>query len=243
MDLANVNPDFLRQVSLYSQKVIDNTEIRHANSFDVPYGLRIDAPPVPAMLVPRMPSSAASTEDKTVPRVITASTLVGCMNGATYVLSRAQDNKKTPDSVRNYYHITACMFDYCLLPNNYLVFDAEDTQEQWLISYNKHTRAYRPEWIGEMFVSEVQEKMDPNRTHNPTTVTLYAFVKKGFKVPVSLGKVMDEGYHKLIFDFSYYSILEERGRMNYAKDNTYIHSTISGEEYKSFRTLCVKKGY
>lgn len=233
--------DFLDTLALYSPAVRKNTKVAHNSEFPTPIAYHITEPGVPNPFWPRLPASAAPSEDKTVPRIISASTLVGCMNGATYILSNARDTKKGRDERVNYYHILGMNFEWCLLPNSELVYDAEDTQEQWLVAYDKGTRSYRHFLVGEFFIHSLAEQIQPNKDVNPVQGVLYAYINKGRELAITKGKILGEGYYRLTVDLSRYTASKKR--MRFDDDDTIIVEPIAKEIYDSFRKISVKKGF
>lgn len=238
----SLNPDLKVTLSLLNPNVVKNVKVATPRDFPVPYGLRIDQPPVPLPFWPRMPASAAPSEDSTVPRVITASTIIGCMNGAAFVIDNAFIRRGGDFSCDNYYVITAFPFEHCLLPNNELVYDAEDTQEQWLITYDKKTKNFGGFTVGEMFMHSVGSTMLPNSRVNTTQGVFYLRVFKDPGIAISKGKVLQKGFYKLEIDLTRYTAKRVR-RMRFDEDNLIKETTISEEEYNSFRKIGVKKGY
>lgn len=237
-----ISKDLKETLSLFAPKIKENVKVCVPEDFPVPYGLRIDPPPVPAEFWPRMPATSAPSEDATVPRVITASTIVGCMNGASYVVATAINREGGELACGNFYHITAFPFEHCLLPNNELVYDAEDTVEQWLICYDKKTKFYRGFQIGEMFFHMATMVMQPNLKLNETIGVFYMAVLQDPGIAITQGKVLKKGFYKLEIDLTRYAALEVK-RMRFDEDNLVKETPISEELYMSFRKIGVKKGY
>lgn len=236
-------PDYVKEsLDLFSPKVRENVTVKHCSEFPVSVAFHITKPGVPNPFWPRMPASASDQEDKTVPRVIAASTLVGCMNGAAFILDNARDSKFRPKEERsNYYVILGMKFEYCLCPNNKLVYDAEDTQEQWLITYNEETKFYRHFNVGEFFIHSIQETITPNKTHNPTLVITYLKLGKGQKLAITQNRLIDEGCYKIVFDLTNYASMVSK-RMRYDDDKKVEITPIEKSLYEDFRKLSVKKG-
>lgn len=95
-------------------------------------------------------------EDRTLPRICVSSTLIGAMCGYAAMeidfLDLAPGNKlDNGDTYKGGMKIYALPFKVALDPNKKLVYDAEHTDEYWLVSYNKETISYKPEPAGKMF--------------------------------------------------------------------------------------------
>ena len=73
--------------------------------------------------IPRIGERQGKTEDRTVPRVTVAPTLLGCIYGYAMVVISGMDN-----NIAGYY-IHSLPFEYCLKPTKKLVFDQELTNE------------------------------------------------------------------------------------------------------------------
>lgn len=235
-------PQALKEtLEIFSPKVVKNSKVAKNDTFPVPYGLRIDTPKVPKQFWPRMPASAARSEDSTVPRVVTASTLIGCMVGATYVYEYALRLRDYDYECTNYYHISVFDFDYCLLPNKNLVYDAEDTQEQWLVPYSKETAFYEAKQIGEIFLAGLSSEMKPNAKANALTGVFFMSVLRDPGVAVTTKQILGKGFYKLEIDMTRYNMPGKRMRFD---DASLVEVTPVDEKlYGDYRKLHVKKGY
>lgn len=242
MAKTEIPPELKETLSLYEPKVLKNVVIGKPSDFPTPLLYHITTPGVPNPFWPRMPKSAAPSEDSTVPRVITASTLIGCMNGAAFVVDNATIRQGGDFDCSNYYHILGFEFDYCLLPNNELVYDAEDTQEAWLVAYSRETRAYKHRPIGEFFMHSIVNQMMPNAKVNQQDAIFYLKVTDKVGLAISKGKVLSKGFYKLEIDMTRYVAKRVR-RMRYDDDQVVRITEVSQELYESYRKISVKKGY
>lgn len=242
MAKIEIPQDLKDTLALYEPKVLKNVKIAQPSDFPTPLLYHITVPGVPNPFWPRMPKSAAPSEDATVPRVITASTLIGCMNGATYIVDNAIDRRGGDYPCDNYYHILGFDYDFCLLPNNELVYDAEDTQEAWLVAYDKATRAYKHKQIGEFFMNSIVTKMLPNAKVNQQDAVFCLKVTTNEGLAISKGKILGKGFYKLEMDMTRY-IAKKVRRMRYDDDNLVRVTDITEDLYESYRKISVKKGY
>lgn len=117
-----------------------------------------------ATLVPNISRRAAWSEDNTLPRIHTSTTLIGCIKGyATVFLDAYSEDvaykKITPDSYKNGYYIYSIPYTYALRPTAKLVYDVDYTNEHWLIAYDAATRAYTPTAIDRCFIKEVKRQV------------------------------------------------------------------------------------
>jgi len=100
----------------------------------------------------------AKTEDRTVPRVCVAKTLLGCFAGYASASSdfiNLSSDGKSAIKYKGGYQIYAIPFTACLAPNKKLVYDAELTEEHWLVAYSQETSKYVPEKAGKVFFNTI----------------------------------------------------------------------------------------
>ena len=119
---------------------------------------------VPRTLTPRMPVSALSDENTSVPRVCVGPSLLACLFGYNpgRILMDFQDgqNDEKEWEYRGGYRITCFDYEFCVKPGTQLVRDAKNTDEHWLVSYNAETAQYKPRHVGLFFVEKVNLVVD-----------------------------------------------------------------------------------
>lgn len=227
--MENNYQDFEEYLSILNSKVRNNTEIVKAEDLKQPFMLHIDKK-VPDKFIPMMPRSAATSEDNTVPRITVADTLIGCVMGYARTLN---------DFFSDYnagYIISILNFEYCLKPNNKLVFDAEITGEHWLIGYNKQTLSYKPKPIGKIFLHSclsVKRRIEQKNKeyHIPFIDELTLYFEIDQAIYLNPDKLLDKGYYKYILfdDFLY--------NHNYKTKDNYKISKVTEKEYMQAKTL------
>ena len=234
--------DFDYSVDLLGKHVSDHVKIIDPTFLKVPLLFRVDEV-VPKTFIPRMPKSANETENSTVPRVVTATTLLGCMCGHTAMLWLIT-TRELGESGNNFYKISAFPFDFALLPDKSLVFDAHDTEEAWLITYDKTTVEYRSIDYGEMFFHKVSTVIQGNSKVNKVIADVLIKVDDSRGLPMAGNHVLEKGHYYLKMDLTYYAKeSKEHGtkRMNF-KDSEKIDITpVSSSVYKSFKDVSVCK--
>lgn len=102
-------------------------------------------------------------EDLTTPRISTADTLFGCINGAFNIDSdfiyKHPNSKHDDYSVKGKYlggyYIYTFDYEYAVKPNKKAMEDTKYTNEHWLVTYNKQTIKYIPRIIGKFFVKSI----------------------------------------------------------------------------------------
>ena len=105
--------------------------------------------------VPNISRRAGMTEDNTVPRVHVADTLNNAWNGyatGPYLMANIQPSLSKAKGLKADYkggfYIHRIPFRACLKPNKKLVYDADFTNEHWLVTYNEMTRVFPATCIG-----------------------------------------------------------------------------------------------
>lgn len=152
--------DIEEYVGNQKPKVRKNIEIVKANP-DYPYMLHGSVNGNIKEFVPRLAERPGPKEDKTVPRVHVSDSVIGCVEGMNelvwhlmYGYSGYGSNEKV--DFKNGWYIYKLPFEYCLKPNEELVYDVGWSNEHWLVPYNKETKKYKGEIIAKLIVSEVK---------------------------------------------------------------------------------------
>ena len=136
--------DIEEYVANQKPKVRKNIEIVKANP-DYPYMLHGSVNGNIKEFVPRLAERPGPKEDKTVPRVHVSDSVIGCVEGMNelvwylmYGYNAYGSNEKV--DFKNGWYIYKLPFEYCLKPNEELVYDAGWSNEHWLVPYNKETK-------------------------------------------------------------------------------------------------------
>ena len=234
--------DFNESLELLGKHVTEHVTVIEPKDLKVPLLFRVDET-VPKTFIARMPKSAAQSENSTVPRVVTATTLLGCMCGHAAMIHLIL-TRWHGEGGNNFYHISAFPFDYALQPDKTLVYDAEDTKEAWLITYDKSTVEYRSIPYGEMFFHKVHVIVRGNSKLNKTIADLLVKVDDPRGLPLAGDKVLEKGYYYLKLDVSNYALGTGKGvpdRMHFEDIDKIDITPISASVYKSFRDVSVTK--
>lgn len=169
------------QLTRCSDAVIANTKIITPSDIKQDYFLHV-AIKKNNEFIPYHSRIAAPSEDNTVPRIHVAPTLAGCIIATNQThhllqnmipLAKLKDHKKSNSYNTPYlggFYIHKVPFDVALKPSKKLVFDADQTGEHWLITYNQETRKYPAIVIGKVILS--------NLSITPTVGTLPLMVAK-----------------------------------------------------------------
>jgi hypothetical protein len=163
--------DFDNYVKNLNDKVRKNITKVTPESLGSNFLIRIDVK-TPAYFSPQMPRRAAISEDNTVPRICVSSNLLGCIIGYSGL---THDFHKHDDL--NGIYINKIDFDYCVRPNDKLVYDASVSDEHWLLSYNKNTFKYKPITVGKMFIHEVTYSRNQNKKSKYPEETMLLYIE------------------------------------------------------------------
>ena len=89
-----------------------------------------------------------SAEDRSVPRVCTAPTIIGCLKGYQAQVANFHDQKGLT--------IYALPFEEALQPSSKILPDVKQTDEHWLVPYTGKYAEYPSRVIGRMFMYTVK---------------------------------------------------------------------------------------
>jgi hypothetical protein len=154
------NPDIIKWLELAASKVKNNVKIVSNEDIDQPYLLHISNNVGIKAFIPVIGHNQGNSEDRTVPRLCVATSLVGCLLGYAKAewdfIALNPNGTKSQESYRGGMAIYALDFEFALKPNKALVYDAEFTDEHWLVTYSKNTVKYIPEIAGYLFHNSVK---------------------------------------------------------------------------------------
>lgn len=123
--------------------------------------------------VPRISEYQMEGEDRSVPRVVTGTTLLGCILGYACMEKDYLDNpvkEEDPTRWKNGYQIYKFDYGLAVKPSNKLVPSASQTDETWLLGYSADTATYAPKKIGKFFAKEFVIKIQSGQHHEVETV-------------------------------------------------------------------------
>lgn len=231
-------------LELYGPDVSKNVKIFSKEEALLPFLLRIDQT-LPKTYIPRMPKSAATTENSTVPRVVTAETLMGCLCGHSFVFDLVTNRWPNDDFKNNVYKILHFDFDYALRINKGLVFDAEETGECWLVAYDKATIQYNPTLHGEFFINRISIHARGSEKLNPTFAEICIRIIDSRGVMLTPNIHLGKGCHYVKLDITRYGlgtkVMKEMKtkRMTQNADAELSVTSIKEDVYQSFYRLAV----
>lgn len=146
-------PDELEKfLSLLPGSVRDGLYPVSNDDFEYPYMLHVSIDRKIKEFVPSVTRRTANNEDRTVARISTAPTLLGCFAG---YMKGVSDSLYPDNGWRGGWYVYALPFKQALVPNKKLLFDQKTTDEHWLVTYNQETINYPAEIIAKCFYKEV----------------------------------------------------------------------------------------
>lgn len=187
-----MNEEFQYVYDLLNKRIKNNTEIVTKETLGQDYVIHI-AQFKQKFLIPNISKRSAVSEDNTLVRIHTSDNLIGCLMGYSNILSD-KDNKIVKNKFENKYYINKVDFEYALKPNNKLVWDANFTDELWLLTYNKQTIKYTAVDAGYFVIDSVVHKL-LKESHGIVIHNILINVKD----PIKLNKTihLDKGYYKV----------------------------------------------
>jgi len=100
------------------------------------------------VFIPQVSARTVTDEDVRVPRICTATNLLGCLVGYSAMWGDYY-NKQNKEG----WAVYEFDFDLAVRPTETLLPDREETGEYWLITYNRETREYRPKIQGNIWLA------------------------------------------------------------------------------------------
>src|SRR5574343_59645 len=192
-DLKKALVDFERTLELLPDSVANGLKV--VKPEDLPGGAlyHISTNRNIKRFVPCISKRTMDGEDRSVPRICVAPTIVVCMlgYGAVYTDFHGWDNKNDKAVNKAIWQIYDIPFKFAIRPVKKLLPDQKDTDEHWLIAYNRETREYIPRKVG--LVQMVGYRSGYLKGALVDELTLIAKVDAGEKVYFNNDLVLEAG--------------------------------------------------
>jgi len=179
---------------------------------------------------PKIAHSQANTEDRTLPRITASPYLLGCIIAVPFINPNIYDNL----NIGHYIH--SLEFDYCLKPTNKLVFDSSETNELWLLTYNKNTVEYKPKLAGELIVKQYLITPSNTNTFQECVVTIYVKIIKEEGIKFNKKIKLNKGYWSISFPLT-----ESKTKYSITTINSEKNITIADISESEFNTARKKQ--
>ena len=151
---------------------------------------------------PALTNRTAQSENRSIPRISTATSLFGCILGYQ---SDESDFHTRPEifnyrrdrrvSFKGGWIIYGLPFDLALRPDNTLVPDASRTDEHWLVTYDQYTADFKPVRVGKFFYESIVYTASNDRPHITTEIIIE--VADNFVLNLNGSFKLKSGYYKI----------------------------------------------
>ena len=184
-----------------SEEVKKNTIVVNSHDIQTPYLLHISGEKNPKY-IPRIGHRQGHSEDRTMPRVTASTCLTGCMVGYASMLQDFLDQniltgKGHLKDWKGGFYIHKLPFEYCLKPNKKLVYDADRSNEHWLVTYDENTRQFDSSLIGRI----VYDKVTLEPVTGGYAVYFSFFIELKEAASLDNTTLYDPGYYAGVFKF------------------------------------------
>lgn len=184
--------------------------------------------------VPLIGRRQGHSEDRTVPRITVAPTLLGAFIGyavSEFCFVESRDTTTNNDDTwKGGWKIYGLPFQACLKPDTKMVYDGRMSDEHWLVRYSQETSVYKPVTFGRCFYREL--RLTARTGKNPTyDCSLYIEVVWPEGIRFSKNIFLKQGCH----------LIEGAAPSNlysWASDRDLKHLEVSAGEYKSQKNAC-----
>ena len=179
-------------IKLLAPRVAENVKVATPKEIGVDLLLHISTNAKINNFVPMVSQRTLADEDRTVPRICTATNIISCLKGYQNHINDFEHQEPLT--------VYGIAYTEALIPSEKLLPDVFETDEAWLVTYNTKTRMYPAEKIGELFISSVRYFAGSSKY----SMEVYAMVTKPFMV--SVGKTLEVGYHRFTLWYDYNKI-------------------------------------
>ena len=150
---------------------------------------------------PQVSKRTLDRENRSLPRISTSTSLIGCMNGYQSILPDME--KRQNSNFTGLYTIYELPFQYAIKPTKRVLPDVNTSDEYWLFSWKRETYSVEPNVIAEFTVPKVETTFGNDGTDY--VYHLYVHVK-GSKLYLDQSHVLQQGYYRIIlkgYDFKF----------------------------------------
>lgn len=214
-----------------SSFVQENVEIVSVADMEYPYMLHISTDKNIKEFIPFIGDRQGKKEDRTTPKVCVSSELFSAMLGYAAVLDENIYTRYTLENNPHFkggYVVYAIPYIHALRPNKKLVWDADMSNEHWLVAYNDASRVYKPkDIVCKFFVTSITIQRIGD-FKSSIEVEIYMEAIEPF--PVTPHEFLDKGYW-------YYKGPDISTIRNYKSTKSLKFVSISKSEYLDKKKL------
>lgn len=163
---------------MFPAHVKENVEVLET---EYPLALHISTNPTIQEFTPMVSKRGLSDEDRSIPRVSVGSTLWGCLVGYSAIIS--DFNREHADDWMGGYTIYGLPYRLKLKPGKELLPDITQTDEEWLVGFDKAHRHITPQKLGKVFAHRVA-MVNTGPDTRLYDITLYLEVNQSVPAPL-----------------------------------------------------------
>lgn len=103
---------------------------------------------------PKVSKRTINKEDRSVPRISTSTSLIGCLNGYQSMVSdmEGRETKK----FNGLFTVYDLPYQYALKPSKRLLADVDNSDEYWLVSWKKETYSVLPRKVADFTIPKIE---------------------------------------------------------------------------------------
>jgi hypothetical protein len=147
--------------------------------------------------VPVIGHRQAESEDRTTPRICVCPYLIGCMIGYSSVENdffiNKEYDKESKVPFKGGWKIYAFDYEGALKPTKKLVYDAKNSDECWLTTYNEETQKYTAKIVGEFFYTAITYRA---RDKDPTSEGEF-YIRVTIETPFTRRNILKPGHYRV----------------------------------------------
>lgn len=191
-----------KYLSNFNNGVAENVTIVTASELGQRWLYHISLDPKIKQFVPSLTRRTAQKEDRTVPRISTAPTIIGCILGYQYDINEFLGND-VEDGWKGGWYIYGFESEVSLLPKKKLLYDVSNSDERWLVPYKAEKWRYPAKIVGKFFYRSATAQNEGK--YQKWSIEAAFEVIRGCEVRAFNSLTLTEGYWLLTFDRSIYN--------------------------------------
>ena len=215
-----------KYLSNFNNGVAENVTIVSPSELGQRWLYHISLDPKIKQFVPSLTRRTAQKEDRTVPRISTAPTIIGCILGYQNDINEFLDND-VDDGWKGGWYIYGFESEVSLLPKKKLLTDVRISDERWLVPYTAKKWSYPAKVIGKFFYRTVSTQ-NVLKGNSIWEVEVVFEVNRGCEVRAFKGLTLTEGYWIMTFT---------RSMKEWDSEDAQNVRQLSSSEYKGIKVL------
>lgn len=186
-------------LSNFNNNVLENVTIVSAEEMGQRWLYHISTDPKIKQFIPELTRRTAQKEDRTIPRVSTAPTIIGCLLGYQADLYDFLEYSVGIDWKGGWY-IYGFESEVNVRPSKKLLIDVERTDERWLVPYKAEKWRYPAKIVGKFFYRSATAHNEGKK--QKWSIEVAFEVMRGCEVRAFNGLTLTEGYWIMNFNRS-----------------------------------------